>query len=159
MPSVASSTLVPSPPSEARLIAERLRAARTRKDLEIQDVASSLRVSRDTVWSWETGRTSPRALDLLRLCDLYDCSADQLLGRGQDGPFTLIDEKAEHRAITATTYKVWQALAATFSVTIHSRVVVVTDPLEYARRVERVLEVGEALRKKESRGVGKGPKP
>jgi len=51
-------------------------AARLRQD----EVAREIGVDRSAVAKWETGRALPRADKLMRLCALYRCSAEELMG-------------------------------------------------------------------------------
>ncbi len=56
------------------------KAARNRAGMTAQEVATSIGVSITTLSSWETGKTSPTAQNLIELCRIYKCSADELLG-------------------------------------------------------------------------------
>lgn len=58
-------------------ISNRRRAA----GLTQEDVASRLGVSRQTVGKWESGKATPELDKLVALCDLLDCSLDELVGR------------------------------------------------------------------------------
>lgn len=60
-------------------IFEKLRAARTAAALTQESVAEALGVSRQTVSNWETGRTYPDILSVVRMSDLYGVSLDLLL--------------------------------------------------------------------------------
>lgn len=59
---------------------ENYKFARERKGLTAQKAATLLGISITTLSNWETGRTSPTAPMLIELCNLYGCSADELLG-------------------------------------------------------------------------------
>lgn len=61
-------------------MSENYKAARERKGLTAQKVATLLGVSITTLSNWETGKTSPTAPKLIELCKLYECTADELLG-------------------------------------------------------------------------------
>lgn len=61
-------------------MSENYKAARERKGLTAQKVATLLGVSITTLSNWETGNTSPTAPMLIELCKLYECTADELLG-------------------------------------------------------------------------------
>lgn len=65
------------------LFGERLQ--QTRKDHHItqQDVAASLNVSRQTISSWETGKSYPDIDSLIRLSDFYHMSLDTMLKEDQ----------------------------------------------------------------------------
>ncbi len=49
-----------------------LKTARINKGMTQSEVAKALEVSSKTVSAWEKGKTSPRAIDFLNLCKLYD---------------------------------------------------------------------------------------
>ena len=51
-----------------------------------EDVASKLGVSRQTVGKWESGRATPELEKLIALCDLLECSLDELVGRAEAKP-------------------------------------------------------------------------
>lgn len=56
------------------------REAREAVGLTVQVAATEIGVSITTLISWENGKTSPNAEAVIRLCKLYDCTADELLG-------------------------------------------------------------------------------
>ena len=59
--------------------AENLRRARERQGLTPSELARAIGTTRQNIYSWETGRTSP-ALDVLPLLsDALGCSVDDLL--------------------------------------------------------------------------------
>ncbi|MEM7202531.1 MAG: helix-turn-helix transcriptional regulator [Planctomycetota bacterium] len=62
-------------------IGELLATARKAKRLTQKDVAVRLGVALSTLQGWEYGKHSVPADNLRDLCDLYDCSADVILGR------------------------------------------------------------------------------
>jgi len=53
---------------------ERVKAGKT-----ITETAEYLDVSRMTLWSWETGKTFPRASRLQEIAKFFDCTVDDLL--------------------------------------------------------------------------------
>lgn len=55
-------------------------AMRERAGYSVAEVAAAIKTSASTLQSWEQGKTSPRALHIVKLCKLYGCSADQLIG-------------------------------------------------------------------------------
>ncbi|NLR09418.1 MULTISPECIES: helix-turn-helix domain-containing protein [Lactobacillaceae] len=59
--------------------AENLKAVRHDQQMTQTDVATTLHVSRKTVSSWETGRSYPDILTLVKLGELYQISLDNLL--------------------------------------------------------------------------------
>ncbi|WP_164509967.1 helix-turn-helix domain-containing protein [Lacticaseibacillus porcinae] len=60
-------------------IGQRLMQARKNQDLTQQQVADMCHVSRQTVSSWESGRTYPDIESIVRLADLLDLSLDELM--------------------------------------------------------------------------------
>ncbi|USS85709.1 helix-turn-helix domain-containing protein [Fructilactobacillus myrtifloralis] len=61
-------------------LAQRLKAARTQQHLTQQEVAAHMHVSRKTVSSWETGRSTANLDVLHELADLYQVDLPTLLG-------------------------------------------------------------------------------
>lgn len=58
---------------------EKLKRGRKNKELTQQQVAEQLHVSRKTISGWENGRTYPDISTVVKLCDLYQVSLDDLL--------------------------------------------------------------------------------
>lgn len=56
-----------------------LRAARVNAGLKQVDVALHLGVVPETISHWESGKTSPTATTLLRLCELYKLPMDAIM--------------------------------------------------------------------------------
>ncbi len=56
-----------------------LRSARTGAGLSQEQAAEALGVSRQTVSNWETGKTYPDIVSVIRMSDLYSVSLDRLL--------------------------------------------------------------------------------
>ena len=56
-----------------------IRKARTERKLTQEQAAEALGVSRQTVSNWETGRSFPDIISVLRMSDLYAVSLDALL--------------------------------------------------------------------------------
>ena len=55
-----------------------LAAARVNARLSQKDVADALKISTQTIVSWENGKTSPSWENLERLCKLYSINIDNL---------------------------------------------------------------------------------
>ncbi len=62
-------------------IGKKIRELRKQCNLTQQEVADALFVSQDTVSLWECEKIHPSLESLVVLCDLFDVSADELLGR------------------------------------------------------------------------------
>lgn len=60
-------------------LGERLKQQRKKYYFTQQDVADKLHVTRQTISSWETGRTIPDIEMLILLSELYDLSLDQMI--------------------------------------------------------------------------------
>jgi len=63
------------------LFAERLKELRTKKELTQRQIAKLLNVSQISYLRWEQGKTQPSIESILKLCVIFDESADFLLGR------------------------------------------------------------------------------
>lgn len=62
----------------------RLKEARKAKNLTQSEVASLIGISQNGLSNWETGRTKVDSATLQRLADLYEVTADYLLGKGSE---------------------------------------------------------------------------
>lgn len=72
-------------------IGNKLRCGRQKKGLTQEQVAQVVGVSRQTVSNWETGKSLPDVISVIRLSDLYGVSLDQLL-KGDDTMLHHIEE-------------------------------------------------------------------
>lgn len=52
---------------------------RKRAGMTAQEVATKIGVSISTVFSWESGKTSPDSTNVIQLARLYGCTADDLI--------------------------------------------------------------------------------
>lgn len=54
---------------------------RIRKDagMTAQEAANKIGVSISTIFSWESGKTSPDSTRVIQLANLYGCTADELI--------------------------------------------------------------------------------
>ena len=78
------------------ILGDGLRRARSEAHLTQEAAASALRVSRQTVSNWETGKTYPDILSVLAMSDLYGVSLDRLLkGDAQGGTVDYVTYLAE----------------------------------------------------------------
>lgn len=62
-------------------IGERIKELRTEKGLSQERLARQIGVSQKAIDYWERGVNEPKASYILALCDFFDVSADDLLGR------------------------------------------------------------------------------
>ncbi len=60
---------------------ERLKELRLERGLKLKDVAEYLNVTIRTISRYEDGTREPSIVVLKKLCDLFDVSADYLIGR------------------------------------------------------------------------------
>lgn len=70
----------------------RLKEVREKKGLSQADVANALNLSRQAISQWETGKAYPDIDNLVLLCELYDMTLDELVGRNSK---TLFAEEQE----------------------------------------------------------------
>ena len=75
------------------MVVDRLKSLRNSRRLSQKDFACALKVSQQTVASWESGRTEPSNTALKAIADYFDVSADYLLGRGTTNAPALSDEQ------------------------------------------------------------------
>ena len=62
------------------MVIDRLKSLRASKKISQKDFAQALKVSQQTVASWESGRTEPSNTALKEIADYFNVSADYLLG-------------------------------------------------------------------------------
>src|SRR2546423_15684164 len=81
--------------SEA-MVGERLRSIRRQKGLSLHDVEarSSLEFKASVLGAYERGERAISVPRLLRLAEIYEVPADQLLPRGLEGETSLLDAAA-----------------------------------------------------------------
>lgn len=60
-------------------LSENLQNLRKAKGMSQEELAEKLDVSRQAVSKWETGETSPETEKIIMICDLFDCSMDDLI--------------------------------------------------------------------------------
>lgn len=60
-------------------IGRKLKEARTASGLSQENVAEKINVSRQTISNWETEKTYPDIISVIKLSDLYSISLDDLL--------------------------------------------------------------------------------
>ncbi len=59
--------------------AENLRTLRKKKNYSQEELADKLQVSRQAISKWESGTGFPEIENLMILCELFDCSMDELI--------------------------------------------------------------------------------
>ena len=75
-------------------IGEKIRNAREENNLTQAQAAESLMVSRQTISSWENGKSLPDILSVIRMSALYQMSLDELL-KGDKAMMEKIEKDAE----------------------------------------------------------------
>ena len=60
---------------------ERIKSLRKAKGLEQLQFGAAMGISGPAVSKWETGKAEPDIKAILKMCDMFDVSADYLLGR------------------------------------------------------------------------------
>ncbi len=63
------------------IFANRLKELRTVKNISQAKLAKALAVSTSVVCYWETDRSEPTSINLVKIADFFDVSVDFLLGR------------------------------------------------------------------------------
>ncbi|HAB97098.1 MAG TPA: XRE family transcriptional regulator [Enterococcus sp.] len=66
-------------------IGEALKNHRVTQQMSQEEVATKILVTRTSISNWETGKTVPDSLNLLKLSTLYGCSVDELLKKEPAG--------------------------------------------------------------------------
>lgn len=66
-------------------IGEALKNYRVTQQMSQEEVATKILVTRTSISNWETGKTVPDSLNLLKLSTLYGCSVDELLKKERAG--------------------------------------------------------------------------
>lgn len=64
-------------------IGEKIRRLRIQKGMSQARLGEALSVSQDTISLWETGKSLPDIETLVRICAIFDVTADYLLGLSQ----------------------------------------------------------------------------
>lgn len=55
-----------------------LKAMRTNANFNQKEVAAIMNISPNTLVNWESNRTSPDAVQLSKLCSIYQCTMDDI---------------------------------------------------------------------------------
>ncbi len=56
-----------------------IRAKRIEKNMTQAEIAAQIGVNQNTVSQWETGERMPRAVMIIQLAKILDCTVDELL--------------------------------------------------------------------------------
>ena len=72
----------------------RIKELRQANDWRQEDLAHKLNISDRTVGHYETGRRAPDIETIHKLCDIFGCTADYLLGRSEIRSFELSADEA-----------------------------------------------------------------
>lgn len=122
-----------------------MQQARKRAGLSASAAAPLLTVDRRTLHNWETGAVQAPAIAVLRMCDLYQCSADWLLSP----PGTiraLHDPEAERLAVTAPDTRTYVEHAHAVSVFVTDRLRPITSAEQWVETMQRVWKAGVKIR-------------
>ena len=57
-----------------------LKEFRTKAKLSQRDVATMLDIAQPHYWRWENGKTFPNAKQIIKLCQIFKCSPNDLFG-------------------------------------------------------------------------------
>ena len=82
-------------------IGDKLRKAREEHQLTQSQVSEQLMVSRQTISNWETGKSLPDILSVLRISEVYQISLDELL-KGDKAMLENMEMEAEQRKAEKT---------------------------------------------------------
>ena len=66
--------------SSRNQLAARLKELRKAKGLTQRDMARQFRLSDVSYGDWERGRTEPSIDNIMRLCEIFECTSDSLIG-------------------------------------------------------------------------------
>ena len=58
----------------------RLKMYREKANMTQRDVSQVLDISQAAYWNWEKGIASPSPKQIMKLCDLYQCTPNDLFG-------------------------------------------------------------------------------
>lgn len=58
----------------------KLKNYRLKAKMSQRDVAEALQISQPSYWAWEKGESFPSGESILKLCELFKCSPNDLFG-------------------------------------------------------------------------------
>lgn len=108
-------------------IGEKLRKARTHSGLTQEKVAEKIEVSRQTISNWETEKSYPDIINVIKLSDLYFVSLDDLL-KGDD---QMLEHLKESTNVVNSNKKLISAIAINIVLVIALIVLNVFIPENY----------------------------
>lgn len=77
-----------------------IKAERVRLGLSQEEVAENLGIHVNTLRQWESGKSVPNIMNLIKLTDFYKCNSDWLLGLTDERwPVSAITEKRTASAV------------------------------------------------------------
>ena len=142
-----ASRVNPTPTDRLQLVAQRLREARRKSGLSATEVAARIHRGRSSVHQWESGDSSPTAVDLAALADLFRCSADWLLGRDlATGFFALVDSRCERLLASTSDLREFLGRLPTLSCVLTEETRSETSFHRVAAIMGEALTRGDALR-------------
>lgn len=105
-------------------IGEKVKKAREEHKLTQTQVSERLMVSRQTISNWETGKSLPDILSLIRMSELYQISLDELL-KGDKAMLEKIERDEEQRKTEKTIF-----IVAWISILLGGMVLILGNVLE-----------------------------
>ena len=58
----------------------KLKEYRTNVKMSQRDMAALLNITQAAYWKWENGKSLPDAIQILKLCEIFNCSPNDLFG-------------------------------------------------------------------------------
>lgn len=86
-------------------IGDKLKSAREEQKLTQSQASEQFMVSRQTISNWETGKSLPDILSVIRMSEFYQISLDELL-KGDQAMLKNMEQEAEQRKAEKTVLKV-----------------------------------------------------
>lgn len=100
-------------------IGDKLKSAREEHKLTQSQASEQFMVSRQTISNWETGKSLPDILSVIRMSEFYQISLDELL-KGDQAMLKNMEQEAEQRKAEKTVLKVaWGSISVGILVLIY----------------------------------------
>ena len=77
-------------------LGNKIYSLRTEKNMSQEDFAEILEVSRQSVSKWETDASVPELDKLIKICNIFNISLDELTGRTSDAPMNVSEEETDN---------------------------------------------------------------